>query len=321
MLSLTAVASFAVPQLKFSARTLLFEYFYHPLMERPPEKVELAVANDGMVPLHASLKSQAPFDVMPQSLHLEPGSSSHVTVTMNHTYRKDLQSHKPKCVLASVMYLHSRDMITVIIEGSLFRKKLVISFADNPHYDALDLDGSINYPNVKLSSERISFGSTLKDTFKSEVLTITNTSAVPVKYFWDLHNDASFEEVDVSQIFDIKPVEGYLMPGEEDAARVTYFAKGGPQVSATAVLQVLGGPDTLVSLKAMPNHMAFSLEPKNIVLGACLYDKVSYKEVTLVNTSKCADTAILFWVAIVFWVEQTHGGKFALCMKNVQGSI
>ena len=97
MLSLAAVAHVAVPHLNFSARTLLFEYFYHPLMERPPEKVQLSVANDGMVPLNASLKSQAPFDVTPQSLQLAPGSSSHVTVTMNHTYRKDLLSHKPKC--------------------------------------------------------------------------------------------------------------------------------------------------------------------------------------------------------------------------------
>ena len=104
MLSLTAVTSVAVPHLQFSAQTLLFEYFYHPLMERPPEKVQLSVANDGMVPLHASLKSQAPFDVTPQSLQLQPGSSSHVTVTMDHTYRKDLMSHKPKCESTSNLH-------------------------------------------------------------------------------------------------------------------------------------------------------------------------------------------------------------------------
>ena len=169
------------------------------------------------------------------------------------------------------------------------RKKLAISFANNPHSDALDLNGSINYPNVNVSSERVAFGSTLKDTHKSETLTITNTSAVPVKYCWDLRNDSSSDEVAAGDIFDIKPVQGYLLPGEEESTRVTYFAKGGPQVSATAVLQVQGGPDTLVSLKAMPNHMAFSLEPKHIVLGACLYDKVSYRDVALVNTSKYAD--------------------------------
>lgn len=291
MLSLNAVASLAVPQLKFSARTLLFEYFYHPLVARPPRKVELAVTNDGMVPLNASLKSQAPFDVTPQSLQLAPSATSYVIVTMNHTYRNDLMSHKPKCVLATDTGVQCVT-IAVFTGRNLCRKKLVISFADNPHSDALDLNGSINYPNVKVSSEQICFGSTLKDTYKAEVITVTNTSAVPVKYFWDFRNDSSSEQIDTSQIFDIKPVEGYLLPGEEDAVRVSYFARGGPQVSATAVLRVQGGPDTLVSLKAMPHHMAFSLEPKNVVLGACLYSKVSYRDVMLVNTSKCAATDV-----------------------------
>jgi hypothetical protein len=61
--------------------------------------MHLAVSNDGMVPLSASLKSQAPFDVTPQILELAPGDSSVVTVTMNHLYRKDWISHKPKYVL------------------------------------------------------------------------------------------------------------------------------------------------------------------------------------------------------------------------------
>lgn len=174
----------------------------------------------------------------------------------------------------------------------LCRKKLTVSFAGNPHTDALDLHGSINYPNVMVSSACISFGSTLKDTHKSETITVTNTSAVPVKYFWGLRNDSEPVEFDATQIFSIKPVEGYLMPGEEDAVRMTYFAKDGLQASTTAVLQVQGGPDTFVSLKAIPNHMAFSLDAKNIVLGPCLYSKVSYKDVTLVNTSKCVSITL-----------------------------
>lgn len=107
-MTVSAVASLAVPHLKFSTRTLLFEYFYHPLVERPPEIVMLSVTNDGMVPLNASLKSQAPFDVSPLSLQLAPGASSEVAVTMNHTYRNDLISHKPKCVLASsLVFTHT----------------------------------------------------------------------------------------------------------------------------------------------------------------------------------------------------------------------
>jgi hypothetical protein len=66
-------------------------------VEKPPEKVQLMVSNEGKVPLTASLKSSAPFDVIPQSLKLEAGATHHVTATMNHEYRKDLRSHKPRC--------------------------------------------------------------------------------------------------------------------------------------------------------------------------------------------------------------------------------
>jgi hydrocephalus-inducing protein len=177
----------------------------------------------------------------------------------------------------------------------------------------LDLVGSINFPNVKISSERISFGSTLSDTHKAETLTVSNISEVPVKYCWDLkHDSGSAASVDVGQIFDIKPVEGYLLPGEEEAVRVTYFARGGPQCSATAMLHVQGGPDTPVSLKAIPNHLAFSLEPKSIVIGPCVYNKVSYKEVTLVNTSKCAQHQGAFGFCCWTLTDKRHGTGFLL---------
>ena len=137
------------------------------------------------------------------------------------------------------------------------RRKLDITFDGNPQKDALELCGSINYPNAALSVEALDFGSVLFDTLKTEELVVTNTSEAPVKYHWDLVDvppDAPSTAgsgksgdrqpatapappaVHANELFDVKPIKGFLQAGESEAVRVTYCARAGPPIAATAVL-------------------------------------------------------------------------------------
>ena len=175
------------------------------------------------------------------------------------------------------------------------RRKLEVTFVDNPQRDNLDLTASINYPNASLSTASIDFGSVLFDTLKTEAVTVTNTSEVPVKYNWDLPaantsaaGDRRHATADTEAPFDIKPINGYLQPGEREAARVTYFARAGPPVDAAAVLRVRGGPAATLQLTAAPNSMAFTLEPRDVDFGSCQYDESATKTLILDNPSKCA---------------------------------
>ena len=62
--------------------------------------------------------------------------------------------------------------------------KLVISHAEHPHKDIIDLIGSVNFPNITLDTNIINFGSILNDTTKKMVLTMKNVSEMKLDYEW-----------------------------------------------------------------------------------------------------------------------------------------
>ena len=171
-----------------------------------------------------------------------------------------------------------------------------MTFEGNPQRDSIDLLGSINYPNASLSRAEIDFGSVLNDTHKVVEAAITNTSEVPVKYRWEIAADAvqqarcgaGDKAVDINELFDVKPIEGFLQPGEAELVRVTYFAFAGQSASANATMHVQGGPSIVLPLRAEPNSMSCSLEPRDVNFGVTPYDMFAQKQVVLSNPSRCA---------------------------------
>lgn len=176
---------------------------------------------------------------------------------------------------------------------SCCRRKLEVTFEGNPQRDSIDLLGSINYPNTSVSRAEIDFGSVLNDTHKMVEADITNTSEVPVKYRWEIEaspstHQTSHSTVGINELFDVKPIEGYLQPGETEPVRVTYFAYAGQAASASATMHVHGGPCVVLPLRAEPNSMACSLEPRDVNFGTVQYDTFAQKQVVLSNPSRCA---------------------------------
>ena len=150
----------------------------------------------------------------------------------------------------------------------------------------------------------------LFDTSKTSDVTVTNTSKVPVKYRWEVpvvQRERSTSRADRASVadaasagtvaaaaasagapFDITPINGMLQPGESDVARVTYFAHAGSAVATAATLHVRGGPAASLQLAAAPNSLTFTLEPRDVNFGTCLYTESVTKTLTLTNPSKCA---------------------------------
>lgn len=104
VLSFMAIADVDVPQITFSSRSLSFQYLYHPLLKMPPKAETLTIRNTGRSSINAVINAPMPFSVSPTTVHLEPNESVYADVTMNHAYRKDLVSHKPRWVFAQGEY-------------------------------------------------------------------------------------------------------------------------------------------------------------------------------------------------------------------------
>jgi hydrocephalus-inducing protein len=159
---------------------------------------------------------------------------------------------------------------------------------------------------VHLTSDVLNFGTTLNDTRKEETLTVTNTSEVPVKYHWELFDaDAittpaakskqgtHLSSAPAAQLFDIKPIEGFLHPGEQETVRFSYFAHAGKRAAAKAVMRLRGGPISTVLLQAAPNRIQCTLEPRSVDCGSVLYNKVTFKEIVITNPSRYVNASRL----------------------------
>lgn len=173
------------------------------------------------------------------------------------------------------------------------RKKLEVTFQDNPHVESVELEGNINYPNVQLSETVVNFSSALNDTIVSHAISVVNTCEVPVRYKWELVSGdrAGADVPDATpshELFDIKPLGGLLQPGGTECVWISYFARANAKALASAVMHVQGGPDTLVTLQANASQAIFQVEPRTIKCGLCVYSQQIQKEVTVLNPSKCA---------------------------------
>lgn len=62
--------------------------------------------------------------------------------------------------------------------------KLQIIHSEHPHRESVELVGEVCFPNIKLDSNLINFGSILNDTSKKIIINMDNISEMPLYYEW-----------------------------------------------------------------------------------------------------------------------------------------
>ncbi len=62
--------------------------------------------------------------------------------------------------------------------------KLVVVHNNHPHTETVELEGETCFPNIKLDTTLINFGSILNDTNKKVVINMENTSEMALHYDW-----------------------------------------------------------------------------------------------------------------------------------------
>ena len=111
------------------------------------------------LPLAFSLKSGPLFTLYCTGWELAPEEALTVNITMDPSSKSDLQS------------------LTA-------RQRLQVTYSDNPQKDGVDLVADMQFPNLRLETQSVEFGSVLTDTTKWCSVTATNTSNAVVEYSW-----------------------------------------------------------------------------------------------------------------------------------------
>jgi hydrocephalus-inducing protein len=103
------------------------------------------------LPLNFMLKVLPPYFVDQENIILQPGKSAKVRVDFDPSFKSD--------------------RVSGIING-----KMTVVHNDHPHRETVDLVGEVCFPNIKLASDMINFGSILNDTTKKIMINMQNIS-------------------------------------------------------------------------------------------------------------------------------------------------
>ncbi|RKO94829.1 hypothetical protein BDK51DRAFT_29881 [Blyttiomyces helicus] len=269
ILETTVIANFMSPMVEMSPTQLRFHSAHTSDEDLGLLSQNLVLRNTSTLPLHLSLKCPAPYSVEPAQIEnaLEPNASTIVTVRYDPAFNTDRISCKEQA-------------------------KLILSYAEHPQRDFVELSSEVSYPNLLISNSAISFGCIPNNTEQKRTFNMTNCSALPVTYSWSFvdgavsHDNAT--SVPIHQVFDIIPLHGLLKPGDSEQVEVTFFGHGGSKFSTLALCDVKGGPKYPVSMQGEASEIDYEFDRQVIDFGTQHYQDILEQEIMLSNAGQVA---------------------------------
>lgn len=229
------------------------------------------MTNASLLPLDYTLRASPPFSLDAYEFRLGAGEARAVSVVFDPMYKEDKQSHAAET-------------------------RIVALYKDHPRRDFVRCVADINFPNVKIDTASVNFGAVLNDTTSSQVVRVTNVSKLPVLLSWAFIEDpeeaateaaaAGLPYIPVNQIFDIMPIRCHLLPGQEQAIEVVYYAHAGRKASTTAVCEVAGGPEYTLALTGESAVAGFRVDKQLLDFGRMPYSGGDSRDFTIHNTGR-----------------------------------
>jgi hydrocephalus-inducing protein len=271
------------PARRIIVETLISANFINPLLETTPTSLkfissqtrdddfnllsqELVLKNISPLALQISFKCPIPYIVSPNGIdyRLNQDESVKVSVSYDPTYNTNKVSCKEHA-------------------------KLLVSYAEHPQKDYIELYSEITFPNLTFSTSSLDFGCIPNETEHKKFFVITNQSSLMVEYSWSFLEGSmkckgGSEDIPIFQIFDVLPLRGHLYPGESENVEVTFYGHKGGSFIATALCDVVGGPKYELKLHGEASSIEYSFDKIALDFGTQMYQEIREQELTLINT-------------------------------------
>ena len=283
--------TFINPSVKFSSDFLEFPYSWAKNVPLMPIVRTLDITCNSELPVRFFLKYALPFSINKEEFSLLPGKTATVKVEFDPGFISDRIS---------------KDI----------PQKLVVEHIDHPWRQHVDLLGVLCFPNVKLSSDMVYFGSILSETSQKRYLTMKNTSVMPINYEWSFleeellgksaddtlsvensnkkpKKDAGSTKtmIPINEIFDILPLSGHLQPNEEEQVEFIFNAVASTRFKTKAVCNVEGGPNPPVEVNllgeaSLIDYKITPSKPCVIDIGNVKFCDWTHEAFSIENTGK-----------------------------------
>ena len=232
---------------------------------------QVEIKNVTLLPVNMNLRSTPPFTILQyrREYTLQPDESVVIEVAFDPNQGNERVSRKEN-------------------------GKLIVTFRDHPQKNFVNLVGEVTFPNVSLETSEIKFGCILPYTECRQVIKMRNPGEIPVDYSWSLLNDRRLaielennkvdsEEVILSQIFNISPISGTLLPGAEQSVEAVFYGYAAGSFDIAATCSVVGGPRYDLLLSGSSSSIQYEIDRQHVDFGSRPFAEISLQEFNIVN--------------------------------------
>ncbi|KAJ3129345.1 hypothetical protein HK098_001757 [Nowakowskiella sp. JEL0407] len=260
----TITANFITPMIECTPPWLKFVSAHTNDDEFRILSQDIELRNATSLPLTMSFKCPLPYTLLPSnSLQLMPNESFKFEVLFDPSYNINRVSCNENA-------------------------KIAVLYQEHPQRDYIDLSSQIAFPNLEFSGKMVNFGCVLQHTEQKKTFVMTNSSTLPVDYFWSFMEESiEFEgvtDIRIEQIFDIFPMSGLLMPGESETVYVSFYGYPGGSFRVNGVCNVSGGPKYQLPLSGEASTIEYQIDKIQVDFGMQLYQDITEQEIVLSNS-------------------------------------
>jgi hydrocephalus-inducing protein len=164
--------------------------------------------------------------------------------------------------------------------------KLTIVYNEHAQKDHVDLFSVVNFPNLSFSSNYIKFGCISTDMEQRKIFQIKNISKIPVSYQWYFIEEKNTNRSEISQIFDVQPLCGYLEPDDYQDVEVYFYGQSQVSLHRKILCDVKGGPKYDLELQGEASNLIWTFEKTVIDFGSHPFTSQLSQEIILTNTGQ-----------------------------------
>ncbi|OHT13247.1 hypothetical protein TRFO_16696 [Tritrichomonas foetus] len=299
---------FIKPTIKFDQDSVVFKYVHDIKKEEEltknlhtrevispskdllqPISTENTITNVSELPLVVEAQVPSPFQISPSHFQLDPLQTMQFSIIFKTDFKKDFTSQTIDAKIAFIL-------------------------KNNPHKFFIDVRASMHFPNIEFDCPNVNFGSLLRNTDESKTIKMTNSSAVPVSFMWELLPKR--KGIEIAKIFDVYPIRGEIDVGESQETHIVFFTtelNGIKDHEGLAVCHVVGGPDYTLELKGSSCLVDYQISRKIIDFGIRHFADTLTSSFSLTNSSD---------IPLSYRINIPKGSKFAvLSVEPASGNI
>jgi hypothetical protein len=268
ILDTTITANFINPLIEVSPQCLTFLSIHQKDDDFSILSQTLVVTNTSSLPLTMQFKCPSPYRILLTNSErvLQPTETVHVVVEFDPSVYSDRISCKQQA-------------------------KLLISYAEHPQKDSVDLISEVSFPNLTLATTSIDFGCIPNHTELRRTFTMSNSSSLTVHYSWlfitnDKSPDPTLQNRYVGNAFDILPIRGSIPPNGSQTSQVVFYGHENKKTAVTALCDVLGGPKYEIQLYGEASSVQYEFDRDHIDFGLQSYQDIHEQDLMLANTGR-----------------------------------